>query len=85
MTLLLVTDVSGANSHAALLDKIGAVDDYFDGIVDAGVIEGVEGFDGRAWALEFPRRPAGSRVASATAVDTFVVKVEREHNRVPAG
>jgi len=50
----------------------------------SNVIEGAEGFDGRAWALEFPRRPAGSRVASATGVDTFVVKVERGHNRVPA-
>jgi len=84
MTLRMVTDVSASNPHDALLDKIGAVDDYFDSVIDTGVIEGAEGFDNRAWSFEYPVSTAGSRVASATATQTFVVKVEREQNRVPA-
>ena len=84
MTLRLVTDVTASNPHETLLDKIGAVDDYLDGIIDTGVIEGAEGFDDRAWAFEYPQTTAGSRVGSATATQSFVVKVEREQNRMPA-
>ncbi len=84
MTMRLVTDVSASNPHEALLDKIGAVDDYFDSLIDSGIIEGAEGFDGRSWSFEYPRTTAGVRVASATATETFVVKIEREQNRVPA-
>ncbi len=84
MTLRIVTDATAADPHEAVLDRIGAVEDYFDGIVDTGVIEGAEGFDDREWAFEYPRATAGARVASATAEQTFVVKVEREHNREPA-
>jgi hypothetical protein len=84
MTLRVVTDAAAADVHAALLDKVGAVEDYFDGIVDTGVIEGAEGFDDRVWTFEYPRTTAGARVASATADQTFVVKVDRECNREPA-
>jgi hypothetical protein len=84
MTLRIVTDVSTSDPHAAILDKIGAVEDYFDGIADTGIIEGAEGFDDRQWKFEYPKVTAGSRVAAATAAQTFVVKVEREHNREPA-
>ncbi len=84
MTLRVVTDVAASDPHAAMLDTIGAVEDYFDSILDAGVIEGAEGFDDRAWTFEYPRATAGARVASATATQTFVVKVERGQNREPA-
>lgn len=84
MRLRIVTDVATPDPHEAILDKIGAVEDYFDAIVDTGVIEGAEGFDDREWAFDYPRATAGARVATATATQTFVVKVEREHNRQPA-
>ncbi len=84
MTLRMVTDVSASDPHEAILDKIGAVEDYLDGIVDTGVIEGAEGFDAREWTFDYPRTTAGARVASATATQTFVVKVERGQNREPA-
>lgn len=84
MTLRVVTDVRASDPHAAMLDTIGAVEDYFDSILDTGVIEGAEGFDDRAWTFEYPRATAGARVASATATQTFVVKVERGQNREPA-
>jgi hypothetical protein len=84
MTLRVITDVSASDPHEAILDKIGAVEDYLDSIVDSGVIEGAEGFDDREWMLDYPRATAGARVAAAIATQTFVVKVEREHNREPA-
>ncbi len=84
VTLHLVTDVTQSDPHDALLDKVGAVDDYLDSIRDTGVIEGAEGFDDREWTFDFPRTTAGARLASAKASQTFVVKVEREQNREPA-
>ncbi len=84
MTLRVVTDVAASDPHAAMLDTIGTVEDYFDSILDTGVIEGAEGFDDRAWTFEYPHATAGTRVASATATQTFVVKVERGQNREPA-
>lgn len=84
MSLRVVTDVSASDPHEAILDKIGALDDYLDSIADTGVIEGAEGFDDRAWTFNYPSATAGARVATASATQTFVVKVEREHNREPA-
>ncbi len=84
MTLRLVTDVSASDPHAAMLDKIGAVDDHLDSLIDTGILEGAEGFDDREWTLTYPRSTAGVRVASATAAQSFVVKVERQQNRIPA-
>ncbi len=84
MALRMVTDVSASDPHEAILDKIGAIEDYFDSILDTGVIEGAEGFDDREWTFDYPHATAGARVASAAAVQTFVVKVERQHNREPA-
>ncbi|MGB2985848.1 MAG: hypothetical protein WBE26_08190, partial [Phycisphaerae bacterium] len=72
MTLRVVTDVAALDPHDAILDKIGAVDDYLDSIADTGVIEGAEGFDDREWAFGYPSATAGARVASATATQTFV-------------
>lgn len=82
--LRIVTDVIDDDPHAVLLDKIGAVDDFFDGIADVGIIEGSEGFDDRVWTFDLPLEASGSRVASASAEQSFVVKVERQQNRVPA-
>ncbi len=84
MTLRLVTDVAAADPHTAMLDKIGALEDYLDSVVDTGVIGGAEGFDDRVWTFDYPRTTAGARVAAASATQTFVVKVERERNREPA-
>lgn len=84
MTLRMVTDVSDADPHASILDRIAAVEDYLDSVIDTGVIEGAEGFDHREWTFDYPRATAGARVASATATQTFVVKVERGQNREPA-
>ncbi len=80
----MVTDVAASDPHGAILDKIGALDDYLDGLRDGGVIEGAEGFDDRAWTFDYPRTTAGSRVAAAEATMTFVVKVQSTYNRVPA-
>ncbi len=80
----LVVDVTGEDTHAALLDAIGAVEDYLDSIVDTGVIEGASGFDDRVWTFEYPKSQAGARVAVAEARHAFVVRVERAFNRTAA-
>lgn len=84
VALRLVTDATAADPHGALLDKIGATEDYLDSIVDTGVLEGSEGYDDRVWTFEYPRTTAGARAAAASATQTFVVKVQRGQNRVPA-
>jgi hypothetical protein len=83
MTLRMFTDVLDTDSHPALLDKIGAIEDHLDNIIDEGVIEGAAGFDDRVWSFDYPITSSGARLASASANQTFVVKVEREHNREP--
>lgn len=83
-TLRMVTDVSASDPHGAMLDKIGALDDYLDSIRNSGVIAGAEGFDDRVWTFDYPRPTSGSRVASAEATQSFIVKVQRTFNRVPA-
>ena len=82
--LRLVTDVLGSDPLTPLLDRIGAVDDFLDGLRDGGVIEGAEGFDDRVWTFDQPRSTAGARLATASAAQAFIVKVKREQNRVPA-
>lgn len=84
IVLRVVTDVASSDPHDAVLDKIGAIEDYLDSIVDTGVIEGAEGFDDREWSFEYPSTTAGARVASAKATQSLVVKVERGNNRQPA-
>ncbi len=84
MTLHIVTDVTASDPHAAVLDKIGAVDDYLDSLIDTGVLDGAEGFDDRAWKLDYPHTTSGARVVTASAMQSFVVTVERNQNRVPA-
>ncbi len=84
LTLRIAVDATANDPHGAVLDMIGALDDYFDSIIDTGVIGGAEGFDLRDWTFEFPRTTAGARVVSAKSTVSFVVKVERNQNRVPA-
>lgn len=83
-TLKVVTDVIADDPFGAMLDKIGALEDYLDSIVDTGVIDGADGFDRRVWTFDQPRATSGARLASASATQTFVVKVQRNQNRVPA-
>jgi len=78
-----VTDVV-TDSHGAVLDQIGAVEDYFDGLRDSGVIAGAEGLDDRAWEFEYPKGSSGARLVTAEATQTMVVKVQRTFNRVAA-
>jgi len=84
MELRLVTDVSSSDPHGTVLDKIGAIEDYLDGLIPAGVLDGSEGFEDREWTFEYPRSTSGTRVAAAKAVQTCVVKVKRGQNRTPA-
>ncbi len=80
----MVTDVSASDPHGAVLDRIGAVEDYLDSIRDSGVISGAEGPDDRTWSFDYPRTTSGARTATAEAEQTFVVKVQRTYNRIPA-
>jgi len=84
MARRIATDVSTSDPHGAILDKVGALDDYLDTLRDSGVIAGAEGFDDRVWTFDYPKGTAGSRVATAEATQTFVVKVQRTFNRVTA-
>jgi hypothetical protein len=81
--LRVVADAIGADPHDALLDTIGAVDDYLDSIREAGVIEGAAGFDERTWKFEYPSSTSGARLVAAEASSSFVACVEREQNRLP--
>ncbi len=83
-SIRVVTDVIEADPHAAILDKVGAVEDYLDSLIDTGVIDGAGGFDERRWTFRYPCAAAGARLASAEASFTFVVTVERQKNREPA-
>jgi hypothetical protein len=80
MELRLVTDVSLADPHAEVLDRIAALEDYLDSVIDTGFQPGAEGFDDRVWTFEFPRTSAGARVAAAVATQTFVARVARQQN-----
>jgi hypothetical protein len=80
MELQLIMDVAGVDAHGELLNRVAAVEDYFDSLIDTGVIEGAEGFDDRVWTLAEPKTTSGVRVATASARQTCVVKVEREAN-----
>jgi len=84
-TMKLVTDVFEADPHNAILDKIGAVDDYFDSLITGGtsILEGADGFEDRTWTIDYPLGSTGGRLATAECDLTFIVKVERGYNRVP--
>lgn len=84
MLLEVSADAAGEASHEALLDVVGAIDDYLDSIRDTGVIEGADGLDERTWKLPAPKSVAGVRAATAEAEVTLVVRVQREYNREPA-
>lgn len=84
VSMRLVTDVVSDDPHAAILDAIGAVEDYFDSLLTGGtdVEEGADGFDDRTWKLTYPAGSTGVQTAEAVCEQTFVVKVERGFNRV---
>jgi len=77
-----VVDASGSSSRDAILDVVGAVDDYLDSIRDTGVIDGADGFDDRTWTFAYPKPIAGARMMTADASLPFVVRVARGFNRV---
>lgn len=81
--LKVVADLSVVDPHEQLLDFVSAVDDRFDQILATGLVEGTEGFDDRVWTFDYPSVTSGARVATAEAVQTCVVKVERLQNLVP--
>ncbi|MEK6798052.1 MAG: hypothetical protein AABZ12_03735 [Planctomycetota bacterium] len=81
MALRVAVDVADADAYAALLDRVAAVDDYLDGLIDVGVIDGADGFDERHWAFGEPRAASGARLATAEGTQTCVVKVQRGYNR----
>lgn len=85
LALRLVTDVVSDDPHDAILDAIGAVEDYFDSLLlgQDYIVEGADGFDDRTWTLTYPAGSTGVQTAEAACEQTFIVKVERGYNRVP--
>ena len=83
--LKLETDVLDDDPHDTILDKTGAVDDYFDSLITGatGVTNGADGFEDRTWTFDYPAGSTGGRMASAECGLTFIVKVERGFNRLP--
>lgn len=81
--LVVVVDLAAADAHGLMLDVVAGVEDYLDALIDVGIVEGADGFDDRAWSFEYPATRAGARVGVAKATQTFVVRVERTHNRTP--
>ncbi|MFQ5489441.1 MAG: hypothetical protein ACE5GE_01860 [Phycisphaerae bacterium] len=84
LAMRLVTDVVSDDPHDAILDAVGAVEDYFDNlqITEQAVVEGADGLDDRQWTLTYPVGSSGTRIAQAGCEQTFVVKVQRAQNRV---
>jgi len=80
-----VVDVVGDDPHDAILDTVGAVDDYFDSLISGatGITDGADGFEDRTWTYTYPAGSTGGRMASAECELSFIVKVERGFNRVP--
>jgi len=66
MSIRIFTDVTDTDGFASVLDHMGAVDDYLDSLIDTGIIEGTDGFDDRAWSIEYPKETTGARVVIAT-------------------
>jgi hypothetical protein len=85
LVMRLVTDVVSDDPHDAILDAIGAVEDYFDSLFasGSGIVDGADGFDDRSWTLTYPAGSTGVQTAEASCEQTFIVKIERGYNRVP--
>ena len=85
LAMRLVTDVVSDDPHDSILDAVGAVEDYFDELYvdEILVADGADGFDERTWTLGYPTGAAGAQAAEASCRQSFVVRVEREYNRVP--
>lgn len=80
----IVADAIGVDPYTAVCDQMGAVEDYLDSIRETGVIDGATGFDERTWALATSNSGSGSRVSTAIAQQTLIVKVQRGFNRIGA-
>jgi hypothetical protein len=85
LAMRLVTDVVSNDPHDAILDAVGAVEDYFDELFvdEQTIVEGADGFEERTWTFGYPTGAAGSQAAEASCRQSCTVKVEREYNRVP--
>ncbi len=80
----IVTDVTGTDPFGAILDHLGATDDYLDSLIGTGIIDGAEGLENRAWTFDDAKVRSGPRTLSATGKQTLIVKIERNHNQTPA-
>lgn len=80
----IVADAISVDPYTAVYDQMGAVEDYLDLIRESGVIGGAAGFDERVWSLETSNSGSGSRVSTATAQQTLMIKVQRGFNRIGA-
>lgn len=85
LAMRLVTDVLSAEPLTTLLDAIGAVEDYFDGLQadEHELSAGADGLDDRTWQVTYPAGTAASRLAEASCTQTLMVRVERGFNREP--
>ena len=85
LAMRLVTDVITDDPHDAILDAVGAIEDFFDDLLtdEDSIIEGAEGFDDRTWTFGYPSGSAGAQAAEASCKQSVVVKIERGYNRVP--
>ena len=79
-----VVDIRTEAAAPTLLDAAAAVDDCLDGLRPTLLAEGADGLDDHTWTFAYPKTAAGARVGTATATLTFVARVERSHNRLPA-
>jgi hypothetical protein len=85
LVMRLVTDVVSDDPHDAILDAVGAVEDYFDELYadQQEIIEGADGFEERTWTFGYPAGSSGAQAAQASCRQSCIVRVEREYNRVP--
>ena len=84
LRLKIVTDVTAADAHGALLAAVGAVEDVFDALVGSELIDGADGLDQPFWSFELSATTAGARTAAASAEHAITVRVQRGQNRLPA-
>lgn len=73
-------DVIRQDPHEELLPVLAALDDYLDGIRDAGLVDGAEGMDNGAWKFAYPESKSGARVLTAEMAVTVVLRIARENN-----
>jgi len=86
LELRITTDVLSGDPHDAVLDEVGAVDDFFDALLldEDEIVEGADGFDDRCWTFSYPAGSTAAQSAEATCRQSFAVRIERGANREPA-